>query len=828
MPCKDVLRAVDWAATPLGAYEQWPTALKSYVSMVLEMPTPAIIFWGTDQLQLYNDGYAVIMGPRHPRYFGSPYRECWPDTHPVIHPWMQRVLAGEVVTVDKTLFKLTRHGFLEEAYFTFTFSPLRDDDGVIRGILQPVVEVTSEVLRMRRDQTLRELERIEESDDVLEHALAVAARNVHDIAFLRWFSPAEAAEHGPRPVAEVLSSRMAVVESVGMVLGSPHVGVWETATRDAYVIPLLRSGGPTQHGVIAFGISPHLEFDDRYRSFFASFAREVAAQMDTRATKRAEQELFARIEAARTEAEIQRGRLQSVFMQAPLAIGILLGPDYEIALANPSICQIWGRPIDAVLGRRLFDAIPELSGQGIRELLDGVRASGQPFMGMEVPMKFRRDAHDTLEEQFFFNFLYHPLVEPNGDVAGVIGVGVDVSMQVRARQAVERLATDLDVARRDAEVALDAAQRANLAKDEFLAMLGHELRNPLAPIFTALDLMRMKEVSANRELEVVERQARHLAALVDDLLDVSRIRMGKVDLDRQRVRLGDVIAKAAETASPLLEKRRHQLALDIDADIEINGDGGRLTQVFANLLTNAAKYTDDGGRIAVQARATSDGHAVVDVSDNGRGISEQMLPRVFDLFAQERQNIDRAQGGLGLGLAIVRSIVGMHGGTVEARSEGPGRGSTFSVRLPLDSRADSTGDHARDVVSLPVSPASSSGQRLLVVDDNEDAASLLADALSLRGHACTVAHDGLEALALARASRYDAVLLDIGLPGIDGYEVARQLRTLPRWADVPLVAITGYGQYSDQQRAREAGFNHHFVKPVDLATLMQFLDEVSC
>jgi signal transduction histidine kinase len=243
---------------------------------------------------------------------------------------------------------------------------------------------------------------------------------------------------------------------------------------------------------------------------------------------------------------------------------------------------------------------------------------------------------------------------------------------VLARRAAEELAIELDNSRREAERARDEAQRANRAKDEFLAMLGHELRNPLAPIFTALDLMRLRggEAAKSRETDVIERQARHLAGLVDDLLDVSRITSGKIELKRQLLALDDVLAKAVETASPLFEKRRHELRLDVQHGLLVDGDPTRLVQVFANLLTNAAKYTDPGGVIEVTARR-DDGSMLVEVRDNGRGISPEMLPKIFDLFAQESQNLDRAQGGLGLGLAIVKSLVSMHGGQVSARSAAP-------------------------------------------------------------------------------------------------------------------------------------------------------------
>jgi signal transduction histidine kinase/CheY-like chemotaxis protein len=363
------------------------------------------------------------------------------------------------------------------------------------------------------------------------------------------------------------------------------------------------------------------------------------------------------------------------------------------------------------------------------------------------------------------------------------------------------------------------AERANRAKDEFMAMLGHELRNPLAPIRTALELMRLRGTSGlERERAVIERQTDHLAGLVEDLLDVSRITRGTVQLRRERLRLSRIIARAAETAAPLFEQRRHQLTTDVADHIMIDGDEGRMTQVFSNLLTNAAKYTDPGGRVSIRA-TLADGDVVVAVQDSGRGMSAEMLPRVFDLFTQERQNIDRSQGGLGLGLAIVKSLVELHGGQVGALSAGPDQGSTFWVRMPHIL------EQARDegVAADASYRTAGGGTSVLIVDDNEDAALMLADLLSGIGYATRVAHDAPQALAMADEYVPDVALLDIGLPAMDGYELARRLREKPAWGEVRLIAVTGYGQSSDRKRSLEAGFDHHLVKPIGLAALQEVI-----
>jgi len=370
-----------------------------------------------------------------------------------------------------------------------------------------------------------------------------------------------------------------------------------------------------------------------------------------------------------------------------------------------------------------------------------------------------------------------------------------------------------------------AAQEADRRKDEFLAMLGHELRNPLSPILTALELMRRKAPQAcERERATIERQIEHMVRLVDDLLDVSRITRGKIQLKRERIDPMAVLTKAVEMTAPLLERRSHHLELVPPPEpLLVEGDSARLAQVLANLLNNAAKYTDPGGRIRVSV--SREGRQVVlSVRDSGTGIPPEVLPRVFELFVQDSQAIDRSQGGLGLGLAIVRSLVELHGGTVSAHSEGAGRGSEFVVRLPL------TETRAPGDVPAPRPSPSSAGSalqpvRILVVDDNRDAAELLTEALELAGFTTRTAFDGPTGLETALAFCPDVALLDIGLPVMDGYELAERLRAHAPLRDLKLIALTGYGQESDRRRALEARFDLHMVKPVDFSRLLGTLRE---
>ncbi len=358
------------------------------------------------------------------------------------------------------------------------------------------------------------------------------------------------------------------------------------------------------------------------------------------------------------------------------------------------------------------------------------------------------------------------------------------------------------------------------AKDEFLAMLGHELRNPLAPIVTALSLMKLRgDGELTREQAIIERQVGNLTELVDDLLDVARVTRGKIELKKSSIDIASIVSKAVETAKPLLEKQCHRLAVEIDSPVpRVYADPMRLTQVVANLLVNAAKYTSAGGEIVVRATQRQ-GQLRVSIQDNGIGIDRELLPRVFDLFQQGRVTTDRAAGGLGIGLAIVKSLVELHGGSVTAFSEGLGHGSEFSFTLPLQVPETSP---ALDAAPKPIAGARQGMrcERVLVVDDNHDAADMVAEYLKKMGHETAVAFDAPQALSLSESFKPTVMVLDIGLPVIDGYDLALMMRE--RWGErAPrMIALTGYGLAHDRSKSRQAGLAVHLVKPVRLESLL--------
>jgi len=398
-----------------------------------------------------------------------------------------------------------------------------------------------------------------------------------------------------------------------------------------------------------------------------------------------------------------------------------------------------------------------------------------------------------------------------GEMAEVRADGHAATARDVAQRA-EALSQALDAARRNLEEALRAAREGDRRKDEFLAMLGHELRNPLAPVLNAVQVMRAlssDHPALRRAQDVVERQIHSLTRLVDDLLDVSRITRGKIELRQAPVELADVIRNAIETNRPLMESQRHELSITVPPDaVWLYADATRLEQVLANLLNNAAKYTTPGGKIWLSAVREGD-QALVRVRDTGIGIAPELLPKVFDIFVQEERSLDRTQGGLGLGLTLVKNLAQMHGGSVEVHSDGPGKGSEFVLRLPVPARPPQP-----QIAPSAVEELSVPSLCVLVVDDNRDAAETLGDLLELWGHTVTLAFDGAAALARAGETSPDMMLLDIGLPGIDGYEVARLLRAQGH-DRVVLVALTGYGQEEDRRKALDAGFDLHMTKPVD-------------
>ncbi|MCA1854965.1 PAS domain-containing protein [Massilia oculi] len=643
-----MMRAHDWSVSPLGHPRGWPQALRTTVGLMLNSKFPMFVAWGPELGFLYNDSYATILGEKHPQALGRRFHDIWREIWDDIHPLIVRALKGESTYMDRLPLRMNRHGYDEDTWFRFSYSPVRDEDGTVAGMYCACVEMTGEVLA------------------------------------------------------------------------------------------------------------------ERYR-------------------------------------EQENQRLMTLFEQAPGIFAVLRGPDHVFEIANESYLQLIGRR--ELIGKPAREALPEVAGQGFFELLDQVYHSGEPFVGHAVPVRVQRDASGPLEERYV-DFVYQPIRGPKGEVEGIFVEGSDVTVRKRVE---------------------DDLRAANRQKDQFLAMLAHELRNPLAPITTAAQLLQRGSLDPQRARhasEIIVRQAEHMTDLVNDLLDVSRVTRGLAEIEKEDLDVASIVHGAVEQVRPLLDARRHALRIELPPQaLHVSGDRTRLVQVVSNILNNAAKYTPSGGEIALRVRS-EEGEAVIAVRDNGQGIDPQVLPYIFDLFTQAERTPDRSQGGLGIGLALVKSLVALHGGRVAAHSEGVNHGSEFVVRLPL-LRAAPAPDAGRPQAQGQEGPV-----RVLVVDDNADAAQMLATLLEAHGHAVSVEYDGTTGLARALREQPEVMLLDIGLPDMDGHELARRLRAAPDTAGACLIALTGYGQNEDRERAREAGFDRHLVKPADLSELLHILAAV--
>ncbi|HMV46664.1 MAG TPA: PAS domain S-box protein [Blastocatellia bacterium] len=490
-------------------------------------------------------------------------------------------------------------------------------------------------------------------------------------------------------------------------------------------------------------------------------------------------------------------RFRNMADHAPVMIWVTV-PDGNCTYLSKSWYEFTGQTIDEGLGFGWLNAVHPDDRRHAEEIFAAATERREAFQ-MDYRLR-RRDgeyrwAIDSAAPRF----------EMDGQFRGYIGSVIDIT----ERKEME-----------------DALKEADRRKDEFLAMLAHELRNPLAPIRNAAQVLKLigtADASQRWAGEVIERQTQHLTRLVDDLLEVSRITQGKVTLTRQPLDLAAIINRAVETSRPLIESRRHQLTVALPpAPVRLEGDLTRLVQVVGNLLNNAAKYTDEGGRIRLAATLENN-EAIIRVEDDGIGISADLLPHVFDLFTQADRSLDRSQGGLGIGLTLVRNLVELHGGRVEAHSEGSGCGSQFIVRLPALSATSETDDPAQ---SGETNQTAAPGLKVLVVEDSADSAEMMAFVLKLGGHQVRIASDGAEALEAAAVFQPQAVLCDIGLPGMNGYEVAAQLRRQPDFAQTTLIALTGYGQEDARRRAKESGFDYHLVKPVDPDALVSLLDSL--
>ncbi|MCE9531939.1 MAG: response regulator [Planctomycetes bacterium] len=511
--------------------------------------------------------------------------------------------------------------------------------------------------------------------------------------------------------------------------------------------------------------------------------------------------------------------------RSPQPMVAVEGTTHVVAYLNPAFARLVGKKRDDLVGRPFAEAVPEGKENGCLALLDRVFQTGTHELLAEQEHRQVRD------RPVYWSYSVWPILDANERTAGVMIQVTDITETAIFRQQAKAMNESLLVSGirqhelTEAGTLFTAKMRAAVqTRDHFLAVLSHELRNPLTALSTGLQLLKvagLDPVTAANSRDMMERQLKQMVRLVDDLLDISRIATGKLELRRERVDVASILRDAVEASRPLIDGGGHRLTVIPPPEpVLVNADPIRLAQVFLNLLNNAAKYSEPGGHINLMVERIGN-EVIVRVRDTGIGIPADVLPHVFEVFVQVDADWKRSQGGLGIGLSLVKEFVGLHGGRVEAHSDGEGQGSEFVVRLPVAS--------ARADAEKPIpSPMHSIGPqlRILVVDDNRDAAESLAMMLGFMGHTVQTAYDGEEGVAVAAKFRPEMILMDLGMPKLNGYEAARRIRKEP-WGALPiLVALTGWGADEDRQRTLEAGFNKHMVKPVSMDALMSLIAEM--
>ncbi|RZA19404.1 MAG: PAS domain S-box protein [Lysobacteraceae bacterium] len=905
-----MMREHDWSQSPLGAPASWPQSLRSVVSLMLRSKFPMFVAWGSSLGFLYNDPYAEILGSKHPTAIGRPFKEIWSEIWGDISGLVDRALAGEASFMENLPLTMRRKGYEEATWFTFSYSPVVNEQGDVAGMYCACTETTANVLseRMRVAQNQRLTSLFEQAPGLF--AVTRGRSHVYEIANPAYF------DFVGRQGILGLSVRDALPELDQRFIdqltevfdsGIPYIG---------RRIPVgLKRGDRMEDRIVDFVFQPIVDDAGRVDGIFIQ---------GTDITEQAVAEL---------EAQTERRRLDAVIESLPA--GVIIADDSGAMLrANAANRAIWGThpmsttvagydawrgwwadgaahhgqpvgPREWALARALrgevvtgdvveiqpFDgqarrivlmqALPiRLEDEGAiagavvaqTDISDRVRAEAD-LRASEARFRTITDAmpqmvwaarpdghHDYFNRQWYdytglpegstegekWAAVFHPqdqaeawtrwrhslatgddyeiqyrLRHRSGEYRWVLGRAVPVRDEAGA--IIRWLGTCTVIhEQRVAQEALERSERAlretGRRKDEFLAMLAHELRNPLAPISTASQLLLLgPEPALVRSASgVITRQVRHMTELVDDLLDVSRVTRGLVELEMVEVDLKDIIVGAIEQVRPLIDARKHALRTRMTAaPAWVRGDRTRLVQVFANILNNAAKYTPEAGDLGIELDVVG-GRVAVRIDDNGQGIDPALLPLIFELFTQAERTPDRTQGGLGIGLALVRSLVNLHGGGIEVDSDGSGHGATFTVSLPTIEPLV-----ARDGAVAVIAD----GGRLdiVVVDDNVDAARTLQGLLQALGHGVRIFHRALDALEAIVAQPPDIAFLDIGLPDITGYELAKRIRARLGERTCVLSALSGYGQPQDLAASREAGMDEHLIKPLDYARLHEVL-----
>ncbi|SNS88676.1 PAS domain S-box-containing protein [Noviherbaspirillum humi] len=773
------IRGLDWTRTAMGQPAAWPPVLKAALNTLLAARLPIFLVWGEEQTCFYNDAFIDIVARRHPEALGMSLSQIAPEASEAISALIGRAMAGQPARIESLPFPAHgARGGADPLRLNVSCSPVGAGDA-FGGLL-----VICEPLRHPLHADNAAIAEIARLKGIFEQAPVPIAVLVGPEHRFEISNAANKRIFGDRAIIGE-AFREAVPESaeLGDLLdrvyrtGEPHVGhqmPFRTQAADGVpqqiymnlIFQPLRDAAGKVFGIIVVG---------------SDVTQEVQATAALRKSER---------------------RARAIIDAVPQMIWTA-SPDGATNFFNKQWYDFTGLPQDSLAG---WEAVHPDDRAVNAVHWQRCVADGTPYEAKSRLRHRSGEYHWTLVRAV-------PVKDANGGIIEWIGSNTDIHGQ---------------------ETANETLKAENARKDEFLAMLAHELRNPLAPIFAAAEFLTTRAAQdpmLEQPSSIITRQVQHIAHLVDDLLDVSRVTRGHIELERVSLDLNHVIADAVDQVNHLFKQRRHRFVLDLGYDeVHVQGDHNRLVQVIANLLSNAAKYTPDRGRISLSMDADAD-RVTICVADNGIGMAPQLISHAFDLFYQGQRPLDRTEGGLGIGLSLVKSLIELHGGTVRADSEGTGRGSSFVLTLPRQ-RAEDVRREARvpmkslapiDLVQAAPAP---SGLRILIVDDNADAALMMGVLLRDAGYQTVVEHDGLAALDRHRQGAFDIYLLDIGLPGMNGYELVKAVRASGTAENAVFIALSGYGKEKDRKASAEAGFHHHLVKPISVDKVQEFLASI--
>jgi len=779
------IRSFPWAGSALDEPHAWPQALRTVVRILLTTGHPTLIMWGPDLTCLYNDTFSLSLGPeKHPTILGAPGRRAWEEVWPIVGAQIERVLRGEgSVWAENQCVPMIRHGELQEVYWTYSYSPIDEPASPhgIGGVLVTCAETTEQVLAERRLTSEREkfLRLFDQAPTFL--ALLRGPDHVFEMANPGYLS---LVSHRPVVGRKLCDALPEAVEQGYLALldevyrtGKPY-SAW-----GARFVYQATPGGPSEVRYVDFVYQPMTDRDGAVVGILVQGVDVTSRAVADRAL------------------ELNRARLDYATRLSGVGFWYCDLPFDFLEWDDRVKDHFFFAPEDRI-------TIDDFYARIHRKDRDPTRNAIERSIRDKTPYDIvYRTVHPTSGEVKFIRALGGTDYAADGTPTHFDGVTVDVSEQKRDQQRLAQLNHQL--------------REQDRRKDEFIATLSHELRNPLAPIRAAARIIASPKAAPaqlGQAQQIVERQVNQMALLLDDLLDIARVTQGKLQIRKKTLSLTTVVDAAVEAVRPSLDGKNQQLAVSLPTEaILLDADHLRLSQVISNLLMNAVKYSDAGSRIELRCTVQGDTLALA-VKDNGIGIAPESIGGIFEMFSQVDGIAGRSDGGLGIGLALVKGIIELHGGSVQARSRGLGTGSEFTVRLPLAAEAT-----AASLTGIDPERATSARRRILVADDNRDAAESLAMLLDMAGHDVRVAHLGRTALSMAQLFRPDIALLDIGMPDLSGYEVAESLRREPWAARIQIIALTGWGQESDRRRALEAGFDHHLIKPVDPDQLTQLI-----